>query len=196
MGEAPSVTPGEVTRLIRAARGGDDIAVDRLFPLVYGELRRMARGQLAREHGPQTLNPTDLVHEAYFKLAGNIPDAGDRAHFMAIAARAMRQVLVDRARQRLAQKRGGGAKVVTLSEAQGGPGDLDPAELLALDAALDGLEARQRQIVEARFFGGLEEREIAAILDVSTRTVQREWVKARAWLYRELYGGERPTDAP
>jgi len=191
MSQSPSPTPGEVTQLIRAARAGDDRAVDRLFPLVYEELRRMARRHIGREHGPLTLNPTDLVHEAYFKLAGSVPDAADRAHFLAIAARAMRQVLVDRARQRRAQKRGGGAAVVTLSEAHGGPGDLDAADLLALDAALDSLDERQRQVVEARFFGGLEEREIAELLGVTTRTVQRDWVKARAWLYRELYGDRR-----
>lgn len=196
MSDAHPPAAGEVTRLIRAARAGDDLAAERLFPLVYEELRRMARRQLAREHGPQTLNPTDLVHEAYFKLAGRVPDAGDRAHFLAIAARAMRQVLVDRARQRRAQKRGGGAAVVTLSEAHGGPGDLDAADLLALDAALEHLDPRQRQVVEYRFFGGLEEREIAELLQVTTRTVQRDWVKARAWLYRELYGGDRIPEAP
>ncbi len=189
-------THGEVTRLIRAARSGDDGAVEQLFPLVYEELRRMARRHLAREHAPPTLNPTDLVHEAYFKLAGSVPDASDRRHFMAIAARAMRQVLVDRARQRRAHKRGGGAQVVTLSELHGGSGELDAAELLALDAALEQLDARQRQVVEYRFFGGLEEREIAELLGVTTRTVQRDWVKARAWLYRELYGDDGATEAP
>jgi RNA polymerase sigma factor (TIGR02999 family) len=108
----------------------------------------------------------------------------------------MRQVLVDRARQRKSLKRGGDAKLVTLSEADGGLGVLDPEELLTLDAALDSLDPRQRQIVEYRFFAGLEEREIAGILDLSVRTVQREWVKARAWLYRELYGHpDGPGDA-
>lgn len=196
MSADPFPTHGEVTRLIRAARSGDDRAVEQLFPLVYEELRRMARRHLAREHAPPTLNPTDLVHEAYFKLAGSLPDASDRRHFMAIAARAMRQVLVDRARQRQAQKRGGGAPIVTLSEADGGPRELDAADLIALDSALERLEPRQRQVVEYRFFGGLEEREIAELLGVTTRTVQRDWVKARAWLYRELYGGDPATGAP
>lgn len=186
---------GEVTRLIRAARAGDDLAVERLFPLVYQQLRAMARRRLAGEFAPATLDPTELVHEAWFKLAGNLPEAGDREHFLAIAARAMRQVLVDRARQRRAAKRGGGVPVITLSEAQGGLGALDPNEVLALDEALEGLEERQRRIVEYRFFGGLEEAEIAAILGVTTRTVQRDWAKARAWLYREMYGDPRSDGA-
>jgi RNA polymerase sigma factor (TIGR02999 family) len=192
MTAAGGPSPGEVTRLIAASRSGDEEAVGQLFPLVYEELRRLARRQLGREYGTPTLNPTDLVHEAFFKLAGGVGHANDRSHFMAIAARAMRQVLVDRARQRGAAKRGANAKMVTLSNVDGGLGALDPTEMLALDAALESLDPRQRQIVEYRFFAGLEEVEIATLLDLSVRTVQREWVKARAWLYRELYGGERP----
>jgi RNA polymerase sigma factor (TIGR02999 family) len=183
----PSITPGEVTRLLSAVRGGDPSATDRLLPLVYEELRRLARAALGREHGPNTLVATDLVHEAYFKLAGARVDAADRAHFLAIAARAKRQVLIDRARQRKAEKRGGAAaESITLGDGvEGRAVDLD--ELLTLDTALETLDARQRQVVELRFFGGLEEAEIAEALGLSIRTVRREWVKARAWLYTRLY---------
>jgi RNA polymerase sigma factor (TIGR02999 family) len=185
---------GEVTRLLREARGGNRGALDRVVPLVYQDLRRLARRQLGYERVPRTVQPTTLVHEAYLKLAaGAALDASDRAHFLAIAARAMRQVLVDQARRRSAAKRGCGWERTTLRNAQGS-GTLEPAELLALNDALERLEPRQRQIVECRFFGGMEEREIASALGVSERTVRRDWVKARAWLNRMLYiesGGER-----
>ena len=193
MSTGPATSPGEITRLLAAARAGEPDAVDRLLPLVYDELRRLARRQIAHEYGAITLSPTDLVHEAYLKLAGGALGADDRAHFLSIAARAMRQVLVDQARRRRSLKRGAGAAPITLSEAGGMTVALDPAELLALDAALAELDPRQRQIVEYRFFGGLEEREIAAVLGISDRTVRREWVKARAWLYRRLYD-EAPTE--
>lgn len=188
MTTGPRTSPGEITRILVAVRSGDSDAVDRLLPLVYDELRRLARRQLAREYGAVTLSPTDLVHEAYLKLAGGQLDAENRIHFMAIAARAMRQVLVDQARRRRSQKRGAGAAPITLSEARDSTFTVDPDELIALDAALEELDARQREIVEYRFFGGLEEREIATILGISDRTVRREWIKARAWLYRHLYG--------
>jgi RNA polymerase sigma factor (TIGR02999 family) len=179
-------SPGEITGLIAAAAAGDREALDRAVPLLYTELRRIAGRQLRREGGVPTLHATDLVHEAWFKLAGHPPPAADRAHFLALAARAMRQVLVDRARRRLAAKRGAGAEMVTFGSGEGALA-VDPAELLALDQALDGLEARQRQVVEYRFFGGLEEKEIGELLGVTERTVRRDWLKARAWLYRALY---------
>jgi RNA polymerase sigma factor (TIGR02999 family) len=146
----------------------------------------LAHRQLAREHGAQTLQTTGLVHEAYLKLlGGGWMVATDRPHFLAIAARAMRQVLVDCARRRKAAKRGGGIAHATLSD-----GDLAvefPADdLLALDRALDELDPRQRQIVECRFFAGMEESDVAIALGISERTVRRDWVKARAWLYRSL----------
>ena len=178
--------PGEVTRLLQAARAGEPAALDRLLPLVYEDLRRLARRQLGREHGDRTLNPTGLVHEAYLKLGGGAPVAADRAHFLAIAARAMRQVLVDQARERKAAKRGGGAWERTTLTDGVWVGDFQPDELLALDDALAELEPRQRQVVECRFFGGMEEHEIAAALGISERTVHRDWVKARAWLYRRF----------
>lgn len=185
--EQVPASPGDVTRLLRAASEGDRAALDRVLPLVYEELRRMARRQLAREHGAPTLQPTTLVHESYLKLAaGGELRAADRAHFMAIAARAMRQVLVDHARRRRAVKRGAGWARTTLDDPAWVAG-LETEALLALDDALEQLEPRQRQVVEYRFFGGMEEREIADVLGVTERTVRRDWVKARAWLYAALY---------
>ena len=187
-GRREKATPRDVTALLTALRGGERDALDELLPLVYDALRRLARRQLSREHAPRTLDATGLVHEAYLKLAGGRVDASDRAHFLAVAARAMRQVLVDHARRRHAARRGGDWVAMTLTEGIRGP-DLDPAEMLALDAALEQLEPRQRQVVECRFFAGMEEHEIATALGLTERTVRRDWVKARAWLYRTLLPG-------
>ena len=134
------------------------------------------------------MRPTSLVHETYMKLSNGVAmRAGDRAHLLAIAARAMRQVLIDDARRRSAAKRGGEWEAAPLEDHMGvSNGDAD--EMLALNDALDALEPRQRQIVECRFFGGMAEEEIAESLGVTARTVRRDWVKARAWLYRALYG--------
>jgi RNA polymerase sigma factor (TIGR02999 family) len=181
-----AVSPGDFTRLLDAVRGGERDALDRLLPIVYEELRAVAGRQLGRERPEHTLHATALVHETYVKLAGGGVDAVDRAHFLAIAARAMRQVLVDHARRRMAAKRGGDWAVTTLSDGHNAV-DFRPEEMLALDRALERLEPRQRQVVEYRFFAGMEEAEIGAVLEVSERTVRRDWVKARAWLYRELY---------
>jgi RNA polymerase sigma factor (TIGR02999 family) len=185
-----------VTQLLRALRAGEAGALDRVVPLVYDDLRRMARRQLAREHGTRSLRPTDLVHEAYLKLVSSRAlEATDRVHFLAIAAQVMRQVLVDAARQRKAAKRGGGWKATTLTDGQWVT-DVAPDELLALDEALATLDARQRSVVECRFFGGMEEQEIAEALGASVRTVRRDWVKARAWLYARLYGRAGAGQAP
>jgi len=184
-GAAAGGGPGEVTQLLRAAQGGDHAALDAVVTLLYNDLRRLARRQLAREHGERTIQPTTLVHEAFFKLAGSVPGATDRAHLLAIAARAMRQVLVDDARARRSIKRGRGWLRTTLTDGAWTT-ELDPATLLALDDALERLDPRQRQVVECRFYGGLEDEEIAAALGVTTRTVRRDWVKARAWLNRWL----------
>ena len=181
-----AVSPGDVTRLLEAVRGGERDALDRLLPIVYEELRAVAGRQLGRERPDHTLHATALVHETYVKLAGGGVDAVDRAHFLAIAARAMRQVLVDHARRRMAAKRGGDWAVTTLSDGHNAV-DFRPEEMLALDRALERLEPRQRQVVEYRFFAGMAEAEIGAALEISERTVRRDWVKARAWLYRELY---------
>ena len=188
MMDPDGATPGEVTQLLQAVRNGDSEALDRLVPLVYDELRELARRELYREASGHTLHATALVHEAYLKLAGTAMPASDRSHFLAIAARSMRQVLVDHARRRKAVKRGGDMVRTTLTDA-GAQVEFRPDELIALDAALERLDERQRQIVELRFFAGMEEKEIAGVLGVSDRTVRREWVKARAWLYRDMYPG-------
>lgn len=178
---------GEVTQLLRAARRGEPAALEQLVSLVYEDLRRLAGRQLQHEYGERTLNATALVHESYLKLGGAAMVARDRAHFLAIAARAMRRVLVDQARDRKAAKRGGGVwERATLTDGAW-VGEFDLDGMLALDEALTELEPRQRQVVECRFFGGMEEREIAAALGVSERTVHRDWMKARAWLYRYFY---------
>jgi RNA polymerase sigma-70 factor (ECF subfamily) len=177
--------PGEITRILQSASAGDRAALDRVLPLLYDDLRRLARRQLAREHGDAPVEPTTLVHEAYLKLAGSTPRAADRAHLLAIASHAMRQVLVDHARERRAAKRGPAWIRTTLTDAAWMT-ELDPATLLALDDALERLDPRQRQVVECRFFGGLEDEEIAEALGITTRTVRRDWVKARAWLNRWL----------
>lgn len=183
--QAAAAVPGDVTRLLQAASAGDRAALDRVLPLLYEDLRRLARRQLARERGSRTIQPTTLVHEAYLKLARSAPRARDRAHLLAIAAHAMRQVLVDHARERLTAKRGSGWASTTLTDGVSTT-TLDPAEFIALDDALERLDPRQRQVVECRFFAGLDDGEIADALGVTTRTVRRDWAKARAWLTRWL----------
>ncbi len=190
--------PTDVSRLLAALRAGDAEAGSRLFPLVYDELRRAASRLLSDERAGHTFNSTDLVHEAWLRL-GLSPNGGaialpaaDRSHFLAITIRAMRQVLIDHARRFAAHKRGGGAMAVTLGERDGAR-LTSPEELLALFDALERLGAidvRLRQVVELRYLAGLTEDETAAALGVTTRTVQRDWTKARAWLYRQLYAAE------
>jgi RNA polymerase sigma factor (TIGR02999 family) len=195
---AHTTASGEVTRLLRGLREGEPEALDRLLPLVYDELRRLARRQLNREAAPRTLPATGLVHEVYLKLAGGAAvEAADRAHFLAIAARAMRQVLVDRARRRNAARRGADWIPTTLTDGLRDAA-IDVDEMLALNDALDRLDPRQRQVVECRFFAGMDEEEIATALGLTARTVRRDWVKARAWLYRALYpgGAGSPPRAP
>lgn len=179
---------GEVTRLLGQLREGDREALDQLLPLVYSELRQAADRVLRGETPGHTLQPTALVHEAYLKLASGPVASENRAHFLGIAARAMRQVLVDHARRRRAVKRGKGEIAVSLSEADGAL-SVQSDELLALDEALNQLGERSdrlRKVVELRFFGGLTEEETAQVLGVTSRTVQRDWAKARAWLHKEL----------
>ncbi|MFW6079588.1 MAG: ECF-type sigma factor, partial [Gemmatimonadota bacterium] len=184
-------TDPQVTRLIEALRAGDDAAFDRMLPLVYDELRRIAHRQLAGQPAGSTLDTTALVHESYLKLvAGEHLEWSDRAHFFAVAARAMRHILIDRARRRRTAKRGGagGWRRIPLEEAKLSVDEQADA-LLALDAALERLAAvhpRQHQVVECRFFGGMTEAETAAAVGVTARTVRRDWLKARMWLYAEL----------
>lgn len=191
--------PTEISRLLAAHRAGDAAAGERIFPLVYEELRRAAGRLLATEQVGHTLHPTDLVHEAWLRL-GITPDGGaplpasDRAHFLGITIRAMRQVLIDHARRRIADKRGGGAVRVTLDDGDGAR-DTSPEDLLALFDALEKLgdvDMRLRQVVEFRYLAGFTEDETAEALGITTRTVQRDWVKARAWLYRQLYSAATP----
>lgn len=189
MPPSPPGPPHEVTQLLQRLRAGDADARERLFPLVYDELKQVARRALRRERPDHTLRPTELVHEAYLKLGAAAGPWQDRAHFLGVAARAMRQILVDHARRRLAGKRGGGMIATTLEDV-GGEAALPPEEVLALDAALERLEQqdpRLRALVEYRFFGGLTDKEIAELLQISERTVNRDWARARAWLHKEVY---------
>jgi len=166
-------------------------------PLVYQTLKRISRRQLRTRGGTSTLDTTDLVHEAYLKLTSRAPvDWRDRTHFYSVAARAMRQVLVDHARKRGARKRGGDRRRVPLTEETVGAVE-DVDDLLALDEAMERLETRSRRlakVVELRFFGGMTMAEVARTLGVSTRTVERDWTKARLILHRELFPDVSPPD--
>lgn len=179
----------EVTQLLHQWRDGETEAFQRLVPLVYQDLRRIARAQLRRDHAGWTLDTTGLVHEAYMRLVdADKVDWQDRGHFLGVAARAMRQVVIEYARRRVAAKRGGGVRAGTLDE--GVIAIHEHAEwLLTLNDALDRLaEHRERlaQIVECRFFAGLTTAETAEALGTSERTVKRDWSFARSWLQREL----------
>jgi RNA polymerase sigma factor (TIGR02999 family) len=181
----------DVTALLQRASDGDAVAFEAVFPVVYEQLRGMAHRQLRRENVGHTLGTTALVHEAYLRLVDQRQSRfRDRAHFFAIAATAMRRILVDHARRHGALKRGAGARRVPLESVDLLAAD-DRADLLvALDAALvrlAGLDPRQAKVVECRFFGGLTEDETAEALGVSPRTVKRDWAKARSWLYADLY---------
>ncbi|MEM6285571.1 MAG: ECF-type sigma factor [Bacteroidota bacterium] len=190
------------TRLIAAAREGDRGALDVLLPRVYDELRQIAHARLRRRRPGETLNTTAVVHEAYLKLtAGETPPFEDRAHFFALAARAMRFVLVGYARDRTAQKRGGASRDLPLDEALAvaADGEADAHDLLALDAALDRLGARSARLaetVELRFFGGLTHDEIAEATGRSAPTVKRDWRRARAYLYQLMSDPEADGDPP
>jgi RNA polymerase sigma factor (TIGR02999 family) len=184
-----------VTRLLADLEGGRREALDELLPLVYAELHAQARRQRGRWRGDPTLDTTALVHEAYLKLVGQERVAArSRAHFLGLAAKAMRHILCNYARDRQRKKRGGGAVVLPLDERLLPPAvhvmDDEHADvLIALEAALSRLgarEARQERIVECRFFGGLSIEDTAAALDLSPATVKRDWALARAWLFREL----------
>jgi RNA polymerase sigma factor (TIGR02999 family) len=187
--------PNDVTRLLHAYRDGDREAFDRLVPLMYDDLRRVARRQLRRGRPGATLNTTGLVHEVYMKMADQQHlDARDRGHFLAISAHAMRQVIADAARRRTAEKRGGGQEAIPLDEAPELAAD-QARWLLDVDRALEQLAAhdqRMARVVECRFFAGLTEDETALALDTSLRTVQRDWMRARAWLKEALRGRDVP----
>ena len=187
----PTPETHEVTGLLLAWSAGDQAALDRLMPLVYDELRRLARSYMRQERAGHTLQTTALIHEAYLRLIdAHEVQLENRTHFFAVAARLMRQILVDFARTRGYQKRGGGAQQVSLDEAMviGQPRDED---LLALDEALSALaqtDERKSRVIELRFFGGLTEAETAEALQVSPETVRRDWRLAKSWLRLWLTG--------
>lgn len=194
MGEAelkPDTGSHEVTQLLISWSDGDKGALEQLLPMIYRSLQKIAHSHLNRERSSHTLQTTALVHEAYLKLIDqNSVEWKNRSHFFAIASQAMRRILLDHARKQIAEKRGGEREKISLE-------DVDIAlvtsnrELLALDEALNELEKidpQQSRIVELRYFGGLTVEETAEVLQISPRTVAREWAMARAWLYRNLTG--------
>jgi len=183
----------DVTRWLRAWSGGDEGALEKLVPLVYSELHRRARRFIGRERTGHSLQPTALIHEAYVRLVGaRSVDWHDRNHFYALSSRLMRQILVDHARSRGRQKRGGAAPLVTFDEAV--IAVEDEPDLVRLDDALRALaetDQRKSRVVELRFFGGLSAEETAHVLNVSPQTVLRDWRLAKAWLQREMTRGVR-----
>src|SRR5262245_55581802 len=189
----PTPNSHEVTQLLLAWSRGDRAALDQLMPLVYGELRRLAKHHMRRERAGHTLQTTALIHEAYLRMIdANQVRLENRRHFFAAASRLRRQVLTDLARERGSHKRGGGAEQVSLDETLMVSEQRDEG-LLALDEALWALaelDARKSQVVELRFFGGLSVEETAEALDVSVETVHRDWRLARSWLLRKLRGGK------
>lgn len=186
--------PEEVTQLLLDWRDGRRDALDELMPLVYAELRRIASSALHSESSGHTLQTTALVHEAYVRLVGANVEWEGSGHFMRVAARAMRRILVDHARKRRSQKRGGGATPVSLDTLQGVlPAAARPEDVIELDEALErliALEERKGRAVELHYFGGLSYEEIADVLEVSAATVHRDLRMARAWLFKELRGDD------
>jgi RNA polymerase sigma factor (TIGR02999 family) len=197
----PDTAPTTVTRLLQELSGGNRAALQAVYPLVYGELRAVAKRHRRRWRGDHTIDTTALVHETYVKLAHHdAVRATSRAHFLAIAATAMRQVLCNYARDHQRLKRGGDARPLSLDQLREGTlsvawSDEQALAVVALDAALERLSQvnpRYGRVVECRFFGGLSIEETADALGVSPATVKREWSLARAWLYRELHGHSQP----
>lgn len=195
-----STAEGEVTLLLRAMKNGDNSAAERLLPLVYGELHRLARSYMRRERADHTLQPTALINEAYLRLAHDDIDWQNRQHFIAVAATVMRRFLVDYARGHDAEMRGGNFQRVQLSEVFAIAPERTE-EVLAVDEALNALQAinpRQAQVVELRYFAGLSIEEVASTLNISPRSVKRDWMQARRWLFREVQknapgGAARPA---
>jgi RNA polymerase sigma factor (TIGR02999 family) len=183
----------DLTRLLQAWRRGDSAALDKLVPLVYEELHRLAHCYMAREWANSTLQTTALIHEAYLRLVdANEIEWRNRVHFFAISANVMRRVLVEFARSRGSQKRGGGVRKISLEETAILPAQPDE-DLLALDTALTALatiDPRKAKVVELRFFGGFTEQETAEALGISSDTVLRDWKSAKLWLYRDLRNGQ------
>jgi len=195
----PTLSPQEVTQLLADWGKGDRSALDKLFPLVQSELRRIAQRQMSQERPGHTLQATALVNEAYLKLAGQQGfDWHNRAHFFAVCAQVMRHILIDHARAHARDKRGGGAIQVSLNEAFLVAED-QAAHFIALDEALrvlEGLDPQKGKIIELRYFGGLSIEEAAEVLNISPRTVRREWQRAKAWLYRMMTEGIEDETRP
>ena len=191
--DAPSVSPHRVTQLLTEWSDGDDAALGELTPLVYEELRRLAHHFMEGQRPDHTLQTTALVDEAYLRLADQTsPSWQNRAHFFAVAARAMRQILVNYAKSSRAQKRGGGALKVELDEAAIVSPEQSQA-IVDLHEALERLgtlDSRKARVVELKYFGGLNHGEIAEVMKISTVTVRRDWVFAKAWLYDELHSAD------
>jgi RNA polymerase sigma factor (TIGR02999 family) len=179
----------DVTRILSAIGGGDSMAAHELLPLVYDELRRLAVQKMANEAPGQTLQPTALVHEAWLRLVGaENPHFAGRGHFLAAAAEAMRRILIDRARQKLSLKRGAGAVRVNLDELEVAV-EADSETLLAIDEGLTKLakeDSECAEFIKLRFFGGMTNAEAGEVLGISERTARRQWIFARAWLFREM----------
>ncbi|HKP83231.1 MAG TPA: sigma-70 family RNA polymerase sigma factor [Pyrinomonadaceae bacterium] len=195
----PTMSPHEVTQLLADWGKGDRSALEKLLPLVHAELRRIARRQMSHERPGHTLQATALVNEAYLKLAGQQGfEWQNRAHFFAVAAQVMRHILIDHARAHARDKRGGGAIQVSLDEAAVMAED-QAEHFIALDEALHSLELvdpQKSKIVELRYFGGLSIEETADVLNISPRTVRREWQRAKAWLYRMIAEGNGDETRP
>lgn len=195
----PTPSPQEVTQLLAAWGKGDPSALDKLLPLVHSELRRIAQRQMSQERPGHTLQATALVNEAYLKLAGQQGfDWQNRAHFFAVCAQVMRHILIDHARAHARDKRGGGAVKVSLNDALVVVEDQN-THFIALDEALrvlERLDPQKGKIVELRYFGGLSVEEAAEVMNISPRTVRREWQRAKAWLYRMMTEGIEDETRP
>ena len=195
----PTPSPQEVTQLLADWGKGDRSALDKLFPLVHSELRRIAQRQMSQERPGHTLQATALVNEAYLKLSGQQGfDWQNRAHFFAVCAQVMRHILIDHARAHARDKRGGGAVKVSLNDALVVVEDQN-AHFIALDEALrvlERLDPQKGKIVELRYFGGLSVDEAAEVMNISPRTVRREWQRAKAWLYRMMTEGIEDETRP
>ncbi len=189
LNEFDLANPCEITQLLAAWSQGDQVALEKLAPLVYSEFRRLAHHYMGRQRPGHTLQTTALVNEAYLRLAGQEkPSFTNRSHFLAVAAKAMRQILVDHAKASRRQKRGAGASEIEFDEAVMSL-PLPAKEILDLNEALERLaklDSRKAQVVEMKYFGGLSQEEIADVLKVSAVTVRRDWVFSKAWLYSEL----------
>jgi RNA polymerase sigma factor (TIGR02999 family) len=185
--------PAEVTQLLKAMGHGDAEAADRLLPLLYSELHRLAKSYMRRERPDHTLQATALINEAYMRLVHDDVDWNSRTHFIAVAANVMRRVLVDHARSRNAEHRGGKLERVELQDDLAiSPDRL--GEVLAIDMALTRLEQknpRQARVVELRYFAGFSVEEVASLLDIAPRSVKRDWALARIWLFKELHSGDK-----